>query len=142
MRIYFLSALPCALSVNGCHFGLCNHFERFADLSLKDENYILFQPQGAGAIGFFLTEEIRFTPPFGCEVYLLNDGIAIYANDFPPIDFSLTVLSQQKQEKTLATLYKQGTLQLSIESEFGFFISTLPPSFCFFGNSLSTSSFK
>ena len=129
MKIYFLSSQPCALTVNGCYFGLCDTFERFAELSFKDENYILFQPQGAGAIGFFLTEEIRFSPPIGCEVYLLADGIAIYAKDFPPIDFTLRVLSQLRRENTLATLYQQGTLQLSIESEFGFFISTLPPSF-------------
>ena len=129
MKIYFLSSLPCSLSVNGCYFGICNDFERFADLSLKDENYILFQPQGANAIGFFLTENIRFTAPIGCEVYLLKNGIAIYAKDFPPIDFSLSVIAQLRHEKTLATLYKQGAIQVSIECEFGFFISTLPPSF-------------
>lgn len=129
MKIYFLSATPCALSVNGCYFGLCDTFERFAELSLKDENYILFQPQGAGAVGFFLTEQIRFTPPKGCAVYLLPDGIAIYAKDFPPIDFTLRPLQQLREGTTLATLYYQGALQLSIESSFGFFISTLPPSF-------------
>ena len=129
MKIYFLSAIPCALSVNGCYFGLCDTFERFAELSLKDETYILFQPQGAGAVGFFLTEQIRFTPPKGCAVYLLPDAIAIYAKDFPPSDFTLLPLQQLREDKTLATLYSQGALQLSIESEFGFFISTLPPSF-------------
>ena len=129
MKIYFLSATPCALSVNGCYFGLCDTFERFAELSLKEENYILFQPQGAGAIGFFLTEQIRFSPPKGCAVYLLPDAIAIYAKDFPPSDFTLRPLRQMREGKTLATLYFQGVLQLSIESEFGFFISTLPPSF-------------
>ena len=129
MKIYFLSAMPCALSVNGCYFGLCDTFERFADLSLKEENYILFQPQGAGAIGFFLTEQIRFSPPKGCAVYLLPDAIAIYAKDFPPVDFTLRPLQQLRDEKTLATLYMQGVLQLSIESEFGFFVSTLPPCF-------------
>ena len=130
MKIYFLSSQPCALSVGGCYFGLCDQFERFAELSLKDEHYILFQPQGAGALGFFLTENIRFTPPQGCEVYLLPDGIAVYARDFPPVDFTLRPLAQIREKNTLATLYQQGVLQLSIESEFGFFISTLPPSFC------------
>ena len=130
MKIYFLSSQPCALSVNGCYFGLCDQFERFAELSLQENNYILFQPQSANAIGFFLNEDIRFTAPQGCEVYLLPDGICIFARDFPPNDFSLRVYAQLRDGNTLATLYQQGAVQVSIESDFGFFISTLPPSFC------------
>lgn len=129
MKIYFLSAQPCALSINGCYFGLCDTFERFADLALKDENYVCFQPQGAGAIGFFLTENVRFTPPPGCEIYLLDNAIAIYARDFLPLDFTLTPLQQIQQDDVLVTLYRHGTLQLSIQSHFGFFVSTLSPSF-------------
>ena len=129
MKIYFLSSLPCALTINGCYFGITDKFERFADLALQEKNYISFQPGNAHPIGFFLTEDIRFSPPDGCEVYLVNDGIAIYACDFPPINFSLRPITQVRDGKRLATLFFQGPLQLSIESEHGFFISTLPPSF-------------
>ena len=129
MKIYFLSSLPCALTINGCYFGITDKFERFANLALKEKNYISFQPENAHPIGFFLTEDIRFTPPEGCEVYLLNDGIAIYACDFPSNNFALRPITQVREGKRLATLFFQGPLHLSIESEQGFFISTLPPSF-------------
>ena len=129
MKMYFLSAQPAQLTVNGCYFGVTDTFERSAELSLKERNYVLFQPQGAGAIGFFLEENIRFSPPRGCAVYLLRDGIAVYARDFPPTDFSLRVFAQLRDRQTLVTLYQQGTVQLSVQSEFGFFIATLPYAF-------------
>ena len=88
MKIYFLSSRPCALTVGGAYFGVTDTFERFAELSLKDNLYAQFSPQGALPIGVFLTEKLRTEPPENCEVYLLKDGAAIYAKDFPPADFT------------------------------------------------------
>ena len=129
MKVYFLSSTPCALRVNNLFFGTTNLFERFAELSLKDGLFIEFVPEGRQAISFFLTEQIRFTPPKGCEVYLLKDGLAIYARDFPSSDFTLRVIAQAREGNTLATLFSQGELQLSIEWANQLFIATLPPSF-------------
>ena len=129
MKIYFLSSQPCALSLNDCYFGITDAFERFAHLSLKEKTCVRFQPENAQSICFFLTEDIRFSPPQGCDVYLLADGIAIYAHDFAPNDCALRPLTQLREGKMLATLFMQGRLHLSIENENGFFISTLPPSF-------------
>ena len=129
MKIYFLSSRPCALTVNDAYFGITDRFERFAELSLKDKTFIRFSPENALPVGFFLTEEIRYTPPQGCEVYLLPDGIAIYARDFPPNDFALRAVSQKRFEDVLATLFFQGQLHLSVESPAVFFVATLPPSF-------------
>ena len=129
MKVYFLSSIPCALRVNNLFFGTTNLFERFAELSLKDGLFIEFVPEGKQAVSFFLTEQIRFAPPKGCEVYLLKDGLAIYARDFPPSDFTLRVIAQAREGNTLATLFSQGELQLSIEQDRQLFIATLPPSF-------------
>ena len=129
MKIYFLSSTPCALSFNGAYFGITDRFERFAEVSLQDRLFVRFTPENALPIGFFLTENIRFTPPNGCDVYLLPDGIAIYAHDFPPVDFSIKVVSQERFNDVLVTVYKQGALQLSIESKQGFFTTTLPNCF-------------
>ena len=129
MKIYFLSALPCALSVNEVYFGTTDLFERSASLSLKDNLFIRFQPETASPVCFFLNENIRFTPPDGCEVYLLKDGIAIYAYDFPSRDASLTPITQARRENTLVTVYKQSRVQVSIQTLENFFISYLPPSF-------------
>lgn len=129
MKVYFLSSIPCALRVNNLYFGTTNLFERFAEVSLKDGLFVEFVPEGRQAVSFFLTEQIRFTPPKGCEVYLLKEGIAIYARDFPPSDFSLRVIAQAREENTLATLFVQGELQLTIEWDNQLFVATLPPAF-------------
>ena len=55
--------------------------------------------------------------------------MAIYARDFPPSDLTLKILRQNRFQKNLATLFYQGDLQLSLQTENGFFISTLPPAF-------------
>lgn len=129
MKIYFLSSTPCALSFNDAYFGITDRFERFADVCLQDNIFVRFTPENALPIGFFLTENIRFSPPNGCEVYLLPDAIAIYARDFPPNDFSLKIIAQQRFSDMLVTVYQQGALQLSIDSPKGFFSATLPPCF-------------
>ncbi len=129
MKIYFLSSQPATLTLNEAYFGFTDTFERFAEISLKDNIFVRFSPQNALPISFFLTEDIRFTPPKGVEVYLLRDGIALYARDFPPSDFTLRPIAQLREKNTLATLVMQGHLQLLLQSPDGFFVATLPPAF-------------
>ena len=129
MKIYFLSSTPCALSFNDVYVGITDRFERFADVCLQDNIFVRFTPENALPIGFFLSENIRFNPPNGCEVYLLPDAIAIYARDFSPNDFALKVIAQQRFDDVLVTVYQQGALQLSIDSKNGFFHTKLPNHF-------------
>ncbi|MBQ7879276.1 MAG: hypothetical protein IJ317_01370 [Clostridia bacterium] len=127
MKIYFLSSLPCALTLNGAYFGLTDRFERFADVALKDGVFVQFSPANALPNGFFLTEDIRFHAPTGAEVYLLKDGIAVFARDFAPVDLALKTHAQKRFDKLLVTLFTQGVTQVSLESERGFFVKPLPP---------------
>ncbi len=129
MKVYFLSAEPCALTLNELYFGITDTFERSLDVTLSDRIYAKFSPSGKLPIGFFITEEILSTPPTGCEVYLLKDGVAIFAKDFPCADFTLRPITQARIDDTLVTVFSQGGIQVSIESPQGFFISSLPPSF-------------
>lgn len=129
MKIYFLSSIPCALSLNGLYFGNTDTFERFAEVCLSDKLYAQFSPAGSLPIGFFITEEIMENPPIGCEVYILRDGICINACDFPPADCCLRPVAQAREGNYLATVFWQGKLQLNIESPKGFFNATLPPLF-------------
>lgn len=129
MRIYFLSSEPCALRLNGVFFGVTDKFERFADVSLRDNLFVEFLPEGGLPLTFFLTENIRFSPPQGCEVYLLKNAIAVYACDFTPTDTTLRTIAQSRFENCLVTVFKQGSLQVSVETDETFFTSTLPPSF-------------
>ena len=129
MKVYFLSSKPCILTLNGAYFGLTDTFERFIELSPKDNLFAQFTPEDGLPVCFFINEAIRFHPPKRCEVYLLKDGIAIYAKDFPPSDMTLKTIAQEREGKTLVTVFQQGDVQVSIENSNGFFLSTLPPSF-------------
>lgn len=129
MKVYFLSSRPCALTLNDAYFGLTDRFERFAEISLKDNVFVRFSPENAQPIGFFLNESVRHTPPVGCEIYLLENAIAIYAQDFPPSDLTLKITKQKRFDQNLITLFYQGELHVSIQTEKDFFISTLPPTF-------------
>ncbi len=129
MKIYFLSSLPCALTVNDAYFGVVNDFERFAEIELSDSLFLRFTPESAQPVCFFLTENIRFQPPRGCEVYLLPDGLAIYAKDFPPDDCTLRPITQAREGDTLASVFMQGNIQFSLQTGADFFVDTLPRSF-------------
>lgn len=117
MKVYFLSSTPAALTVNGAYFGIADCFERFADVHLKDNLFIQFTPQGKLPVAFFLNEDIRFSPPQGCEVYLLKDAMAIYAKSYPAIPTPLTPVWQKSVEGKTATLFRQGGLQLCLQSQ-------------------------
>ena len=129
MKIYFLSSAPCMLTLNGAFIGVTDKFERFADICLTDSIFVKFTPEGRLPVGFFLTEDVLSTPPIGCEVYLLRDGVAIYARDFPPADFTLRPIAQQRFGDTLVTIFQQGELQVTIQSPTAFYTDTLPPVF-------------
>jgi hypothetical protein len=129
MKIYFLSAIPCALSLNGVYFGLTDRFERFAEVHLADRILAEFLPENAHPIRFFITEDLPISPPKGCEVYLLPDRLAVFARDFPPLSTTLRIIAQERFPKGLVTVFSQGGVQVSIETDAGFFTSYLPPTF-------------
>ena len=120
MKIYFLSSIPCFLTLN---------FERFAEINLADRIYASFSPENAQPLGFFLTESLVDTPPNGCEIYILRDGVAVYAKEFPSNDLTLRPLSQERLDDSLVTIFWQGGLYLSVQTPSDFFVVPLPPSF-------------
>ena len=130
MKIYFFSSRPCALVVGGAYFGKTDTFPRHAEVYAKDELLVEFRPENALPITFFLTEQIRFQPPPRCEVTLLPDGIAIFAKEFIPCDFTLRNFLQEKLNDTLLTVFSQGEMQVCLETPTGTFVKPLPPSFC------------
>ncbi len=129
MKMYFLSAEPCALFLNELYYGAINAFERFIELSLSDKIYARFCPQNKLAVGLFLDESLLENPPSNVEIYHLQDGVAVYVKEFFPTDFSLQVVCQKQESDVLATVFFQGSLQLSIQSSLGYFNAALPPSF-------------
>lgn len=136
MKLYFLSSQPCALRLGGVFFGMTDRFERYADVSLQDNIFVEFLPENSLPVTFFLTENIRFSPPQHCEVYVLADGIAVYAAEFTPTDFTLKTLWQQRLGNTLLTVFAQGQLQLAVQTPKNGFTAYLPPALCDFNAEL------
>lgn len=130
MKIYFLSSKPCVLTVNGAFFGTVNGFERFAEINLKDNLFLSFTPENALPVGFFLTENIRFSPPKHVDVYLLPDALALYVRDFPSADFSLNLIAQERFDDVLASVFSQAGVHFGLQTQEGAFNAPLPPSFC------------
>ena len=129
MKIYFLSDKSCALRLGGVYFGQVDNFERFAHVHLSDRIFVEFIPENALPITFFLTDEILQKPPHGCDVYILRDALILHARRFPPNDFSLRVIHQIQGEDCVATLFSQGEISLSVQTQNSFFVAALPPSF-------------
>lgn len=129
MKVYFLSAQTCALTVNGAYFGITDSFEKFATVSLKDKLCVCFTPQNGLPLCFFLTEDILFTPPDGCDVYLCGDALAIYAHTFPARDNRLKIITQNTCENLVVTVFQQGEVQATFQTPENVMIAYLPPSF-------------
>lgn len=130
MRVYFLSEQPAALYVGGAYFGRVSNFERFAEISLQDGMPVRFDAQGMQPLQFFLGEDLLLSPPDGVDVYRLPSGIALYAHGYFSADTTLTPIAQKQDGERLATVYRQGNIQLAWNTAVGFFNAPLPPSFC------------
>ncbi len=129
MKIYFLSSIPCALSVNGAYFGITDLFPRHANAFLKDKLFITFTPENACPISFFLDENILFHAPSGVEVYRAPSFIALYAFGFSSLDFTLRTHAQLRTDTALCTVFSQGETQCCLQTDLGAFTYPLPPSF-------------
>lgn len=125
MKVRFLSSVPCALTLGGEYFGTTDSFDRATEINPKDNLFACFSPQSALPLGVFINERLFFSPPDGIEVYLLRDGAAIYAKDFPARSFDVKIVAQERFAGDLATVYEQGSAYLSLETAAGFFIAAL-----------------
>ncbi|MDD6995753.1 MAG: hypothetical protein SPH68_04380 [Candidatus Borkfalkiaceae bacterium] len=126
MKIRFLSSVPCCLCIDGKYSGVTDTFDRFDDVRLKDNLFACFTPQNGLPLGVFLNERLFFSPPEGVEAYLLRDGAAVYARDFPPRSPDTRVVAQERFAADLITVYFQGGLFVSFETPAGFYVSPLP----------------
>lgn len=129
MKIYFLSSLPCALSINGAYFGITDLFPRHANAFLKDKLFITFTPENATPISFFLDENILFHAPNGVEVYRAPSFLVLYAFGFSSLDFTLRTHAQLRTDTALCTVFSQGNTQCCLQTNAGAFTYPLPPSF-------------
>lgn len=130
MRVYFLSEKLAALSVNGLFLGTVDGFERSAELDPKDACFIECKPMGPFLpVRFCFDEAFLISPPPQIELYYTRDGVAVYCKNFLREDAAMRVVRQERIAGARLTLYVQGKVQLSLESENGFFLVDLPDAF-------------
>ena len=129
MRVYFLSEKPCFLKAGGLPLGAVDGFERTAELDPADGVLLEFLCPGHHPAVFSFGEEFLFSPPENVEVYFTRTGVAVYVSRFLPTDCTLKPLAQQRIGGALCTLYRQGGIQLSVQTETGFHIADLPDAF-------------
>jgi hypothetical protein len=107
MRVYFLSARPCALKINGEYLGETDGFERYVDLFPRERPFVEWTPYGnALPLSFALTEDILFAPPQGITLYHAKDFLVLYAKNFR-FYAPLTLLAATP----LVTVFSQGSVQ-------------------------------
>lgn len=129
MKTYFLSSVPCALSVNGAYFGTTDLFSRHAQLSLKDNLFLCFSPENARPICFFLKEDIRAHAPEGVNVYIGEDFLVLYAFRFAPLSTAFQIHAQAVFSDICVSVFSQGETQCVIQTPENTFTSLLPTSF-------------
>ncbi len=112
MRIYFLSASPAALKLNGAYMGIIDCFERFADFGddeLKRGVFAEAIPQGAScAVGFIIKNDLFKDPPDFIDLYLTDGDAVVFIKKYPPAGGKLEVLAQHCFKSVTATLFTEG----------------------------------
>lgn len=129
MKIRFLAPEPCIAKINGAYFGVVSSFERYAELSLQDAPFVELIPENGVSVRFFLSEEITQAPPERTEISVLKDGILIRILEFASTQSLLKPVLQKTTEEYSVTVFRQGEVQVSIQSNRGTFIAALPRSF-------------
>ncbi len=129
MRVIFLAERPCVLSVNGLYLGSVDGFERSAELDPKDGVFLDFRAPACLPVCFRFDEKFLLHPPEGVTLYYVGEGVALSVGDFLRADASMRVIWQERLGGSLATLYVQGRVQLTLQNEAGFFLFRLSDAF-------------
>lgn len=113
MKVYFLSEIPCALTINGAYLGLVDHFERSVELDPSLSIFCEFTPLSEFlSVRFALDDNFLISPPPQVRLYYTENAVAVYLSDFLRADQTLHVVWQKRFQDTLLTLVQQGKMQL------------------------------
>ena len=129
MRVYFTSSVPCALKLNGIFLGVCDDREKFTDITPEEEIFAEFVPADGGLLSAncILNKSFFQSPPDFCDLYLYDCGAHIHIREFSEKPGNLNVIDQKRINGVLVTLFHNGGIHLSLESEKDFFTEQLPP---------------
>ncbi len=117
MYFYFSSTYPSAIKLNGLYHGLINDTVKPINISLEDKVFIEVCPLNAEGeqVNFILTEDFILSPPNQAIITDLGGGYLIkFVSTKVKEPFCL--LSQERFNNLLVTVYKENGLKISIEN--------------------------
>ena len=126
MRIHFSAEKPCVLRLGGALAGSIGEAEKFADCN--DETiFAEFLPDDGDLmpLAFRIGEPFFAAPPACADVYRYDCGADIFVR-FSPRNAAMRVLAQARFSDTLATVFSEGTTQLSLDRGGKFALFSLP----------------
>ncbi len=125
MRIYFSSAFPSAIKLNGIYFGTVTNDVKSCEFNLDEKPFVEICPLGNfPSCNFVVTEEFLFSPPQGITVTDLNGGFFVYAENTPAKN-EFCVIGQQKFQDLIITVFYENGLKISVETPSDFFADAL-----------------
>lgn len=125
MFVYFSSAYPAVVKLDGAYLGRCDAAAKPVRID-SNETFVEFCPlNGAPPSGFILDLPFFSKPPSFISVADLKGGYMVRATKtIKTSDFY--VLSQEKNSDAVITVFCEGSLKISIETSGGFFGDELP----------------
>ncbi len=121
MYIYFSSAYPSAIKLNGIYFGTIDQETKSCNIELKEKPFVEICPLGNDpTVNFILSEELINCPPKGLTVTDLKGGYLIHANKTQSHEF-FKIIGQEKYNDLIATVFYENGLKLSLETPSDFF---------------------
>ena len=131
MTIYFLSATPAILQLNGIHVGLINSFERKIDVDITGDVMAQITPDGnAQPVNFFINHKFLSAPPPCVDLYIGDGECVLFCKYFETKSPAFNVLGQTTFFGNTVTIFRQGTLFLSVDGA-SYFLHPLPNDFVF-----------
>lgn len=116
MTVYFLSAQPAALRLDGQYAGVADSFMRRCDVPGGSAPFVELIPRNnRQGINFILDEGFLSSPPEGVEVYFAGGDVCIYAVSYAPKSGRPEVMCQSRFGGHLVTLCNCGGALLCIE---------------------------
>lgn len=118
MRIYFLSARPAALKLNGIYVGIIDHFERHVEMDCGENVLAEIIPDGNDQpINFFINGNFLEDPPEFADVYRMDGEALIHIKTYAKKNAPIQTIAQTRFCGNLITLFSQGGLYLSCEGK-------------------------
>lgn len=116
MRVYFLSAEPAILKLDGHYAGTIDMFERFTEIDESTGVFAEIAPYSCrGTLNFFIDDKFFRSPHDFCKTYFSTDERAVLIESYPPRGNEIEIIAQERAAGTLITVFRFGGVYAAAE---------------------------